>query len=57
VDAVEFQVEQLTDAQPAGALQQQCVGGQPVGRFGQLLGQAAVGVDGQIPRQGSGQPR
>jgi len=50
MDAVEFQVEQFTDAQRAGALQQQRIGGKPIGRVGQFLGQAAVGVDGQVPR-------
>ena len=57
VDAVEFQVEQFADAQPAGALQQQCASGQFVAGAGplQFLGQPPVGVDGQVAGQDHGE--
>ncbi len=33
MDAVEFEVEQLADPQPACALHQECIGGESVGRL------------------------
>ena len=55
VHAVEFEVEQLADAHPGGAQQQQRVGAQPVRRGVQRLGQPPVGVEGQVPGQRPGQ--
>ena len=51
VDAVEFEVEQLPDAKPAGPLEKQRVGGQAVLGALERLGEAPVGVDGQITRE------
>ena len=39
VNTIHFQIEQLTDAQPARSLQQEGIGGQPGVRPGELLGQ------------------
>ena len=51
VHAVELEVEQFTDAQPAGAGQQQGVGGEAVVGSGERVGEPAVSVDGQVARQ------
>ena len=51
VDAVELEVEQFSDAQPAGPLQQQGVSDDAVGPGLQHLGQAPVGVGRQVARQ------
>ena len=54
VDAVEFEVQQFTDAKPDGAGEQQGVGGETI--FGVLEGdrQPAVGVDGDVTRRAAG---
>lgn len=57
VYAVEFEVEQFADPQPAGPLQQQRGYCEFVVACSQGLGEAPVGVDGQIPRQRLRQPR
>jgi hypothetical protein len=46
VDAVEFEVKQFADAQPACPLHQQGVGGETIRRFRQCGGEFAVGVHG-----------
>ena len=51
VDAVELEVQQLSDAKPTGPLKQQRVGGQAVLGALECFGEAPVGVDGQITRQ------
>ena len=56
VHAVQFQVEQLADAHPGGAQQQQRVGAQPVRRGVQRRGEPPVGVRGQVAGQRPGQP-
>ena len=53
--AVELEVEQLADAQPAGPGQQQGVGGEPELGASECLAETPVGVDGQIAGKGLGQ--
>jgi hypothetical protein len=48
VHAVQFQVDELTDAQTGRALQQQRISGQPVGPGLQRLGQPPVQVRSQV---------
>jgi hypothetical protein len=55
VHAVQFEVEELTDAHPGGAQQQQRVGAQPIRCGVQRRGEPPVGVRGQVARQGAGQ--
>ena len=55
--AIKFQVEQLADAHPGGAQQQQRVGAQPVRRGVQRGREPPVGVGGQVPGQRPGQSR
>ncbi len=55
VHAVQFQVDELADAQTGRALQQQCISGQPFGAGLQRLGQAPVQIGGQVARQRPGQ--
>ena len=52
VHAVEFEVQELSDAKPTGPLQQERIGGQAVFGTFERLGEAPVGVDGQITREG-----
>ena len=57
VHAVELEVEQLADPQPAGPLEQQRAGRQLIGRLAQRGGEPPVGVHGQVARQDPGQLR
>jgi len=54
VDAVELEIQELADAQPAGAREQQGVGGQAARRVRQRLAEASVGVRRQVAGQGRG---
>ena len=54
VDAVQLEVEELSDAQPDGSGQQQGVGGEPVGGGFERFGESPVGVHGQIAGQWPG---
>ncbi|WP_253847115.1 tyrosine-type recombinase/integrase, partial [Mycobacterium gordonae] len=53
MDAVEFEVNELTDAQSGGSLQQQRIGGQPLGPGLQRVGQTPIQVRGEIAGQGA----
>ena len=57
VHAVEFEVEELADAQPAGSSQEQRVGRQPEIGASQGLAETPIGVDGQVARKRPGQTR
>ena len=57
VHAVEFEVEQFADPQPAGPLEQQRAGRQLIGRLAQRGVEPPVGVHGQVARQDPGQLR
>ena len=51
VHAVELEVQQFADTQPARSWQEQRVGGQPEIGALQRLAEAPVGVDGQVARE------
>ena len=57
VHAVEFEVEQLADAQPTGPGQEQSVGREPEIGASKSLAETPVGVDGQVARKGPWQTR